>query len=130
MSIEWNEKYRIGNDAIDEQHKELFSIANRFLSATDKESQRNIAVELRQYTKEHFGKEESLMHVVSYPFTATHQGQHEALLAKLSEIEERLESGELFQADLESFINHWLVNHMVASDAPLIVYVKRHSLAM
>jgi hemerythrin len=35
ISIEWDEKYRIGNEAIDEEHRELFGIANRFLKATD-----------------------------------------------------------------------------------------------
>ena len=45
MSIEWDEKYLIGNDAIDEEHRELFGIANRFLNATGTEETRAAALD-------------------------------------------------------------------------------------
>jgi hemerythrin len=126
MSIEWDEKYRIGNDEIDEEHKELFRIAKRFLEATDKESKRTAAAALRDYTKEHFLHEEMLMHEVGYPLTASHLKLHEDLIAKLGAIEEKIEQDQLYQTELEQFINHWFIKHMAALDAPLVVYVKKH----
>jgi hemerythrin-like metal-binding protein len=126
MTIEWNDKYRIGDKAIDDEHIELFRIAARFLAATTKDSRQNSAMELRLYTQEHFGHEEVLMHDVSYPFTATHLRQHEELIGKLRSIEEKLAKGTLFKSELEEFINYWLVKHMAAVDAPLVVYVKKY----
>jgi hemerythrin-like metal-binding protein len=126
MSIEWDEKYRIGNEAIDEEHKELFRIASRFLVANDKESKRTAAAELRKYTKEHFRHEELLMHEVGYPLTATHMKLHDDLISKLGAIEEKIEQNQLYQSELEEFINYWFIKHMAAMDAPLVVYVKKH----
>jgi hemerythrin len=126
MAIEWNDKYRIGNDAIDEEHKELFRIAIRFLEATGIDAKRACAGELRAYTKEHFRREEILMHEVGYPLTATHQMLHTDLISKLGAVEASIERGELHQPELEEFINFWFIKHMAAVDAPLVVYVKRY----
>jgi hemerythrin-like metal-binding protein len=126
MSIEWDEKYRIGNKAIDEEHRELFSIANRFLQATGIEETRAAALELRLYTKDHFRHEEVLMREVSYPLTATHLRLHADLISKLDVIEAKIQNGELHQVEIEEFINYWFIKHMAAMDAPLVVYVKRY----
>jgi hemerythrin-like metal-binding protein len=125
MSIEWDEKYRIGNKAIDEEHRELFGIANRFLQTTGIEETRAAALELRLYTKDHFRHEEVLMREVGYPLTATHLRLHEDLISKLGAIEAKIQNGELHQVEIEEFINYWFIKHMAAVDAPLVVYVKR-----
>ena len=83
MAIEWDERYRIGDQTIDEEHQELFQIAGRFLNATSQESRRATAAELRSYTKKHFSHEEMLMHDVGYPFIATHVKLHDNLIARL-----------------------------------------------
>ena len=126
MSIEWSDKYCIGNEAIDEEHKGLFRIANRFLEATGVDAKRASAAELRSYTKEHFRHEEILMHEVGYPLTATHRMLHADLISKLSAVEASIERGELHHPELEEFINFWFIKHMAAVDAPLVVYVKRY----
>lgn len=130
MSFEWNDKYLIGNEAIDAEHKELFRIANKFLNATDTEGQRTSAKELRIYTKEHFRHEELLMHEVGYPLTATHLALHVDLISKLSAIEAKIDSDALHQPELEEFINYWFIKHMAAADAPLVVYVKRYQASL
>jgi hemerythrin len=126
MSIEWSDKYRIGNDAIDGEHKELFNIANRFLNASDTGAQLAAALELRDYTSEHFRHEELLMREVGYPLTATHLRLHTDLLSKLGEIEIKIKLDNLKLSDIENFINYWFIKHMAAVDAPLVVYVKRY----
>ena len=126
MSIEWNERYRIGNEAIDEEHKVLFRIASKFLEAKSNEAKLASVAELRKYTKEHFRHEEILMHEVGYPLTATHLTLHVDLISKLGAIESKIERGELQQTELEEFINFWFIKHMAAVDAPLAVYVKRY----
>ena len=40
MSIEWNDKYNVGDTGIDGEHIELFRIANGFLNASGQEAQR------------------------------------------------------------------------------------------
>lgn len=129
MSIEWNDKYTVGDTGIDGEHMELFRIANGFLKATGQEAQRKSALELRMYTKTHFWHEEMLMHDIDYPFIATHLKMHENLISQLGEIEQKIESGELYQEGLKEFINYWFVKHMATVDVPLVVYVKKHKVA-
>jgi hemerythrin len=35
MNIEWKDSYRIGDEAIDRQHRELFGLANAMFAAAD-----------------------------------------------------------------------------------------------
>jgi hemerythrin-like metal-binding protein len=81
---------------------------------------------MRSYTKEHFWHEEDLMHEVGYPLSATHLRLHTELIKKLDAIGEKIEHGDLFQPELEEFINFWFIKHMATLDASLVVYVRKH----
>jgi hemerythrin-like metal-binding protein len=126
MSFEWTDKYQIGDKAIDNDHRELFLIAHRLLRAADQESQRASASELRATTKAHLWQEELLMREVGYPLTETHLGLHSELIKRLVAFEENIDRGELFQSELVEFINFWFTIHIAMSDAPLVVYVRKH----
>ena len=61
MTIEWKDSYKIGNTAIDAQHKVWFARINSFLEATDRKSLQYCEVMMNQYTREHLKYEEQLM---------------------------------------------------------------------
>lgn len=125
MPIEWSEKYSVGHKEIDDQHQELFRLAAVFLEAQGKESQKASSKAFHQYTQDHFWHEENIMHEVKYPFTATHLRQHQDLLEKLRAIDLKIDANALYGADLEVFINHWLLEHIAKIDSQLVVYVRR-----
>lgn len=70
---EWDERYRIGEPVIDEQHHGLFQICWRIIEIfQNKDQERNQravteAVKyLKNYTMEHFAQEEAYQQAIGY----------------------------------------------------------------
>ena len=127
MTLQWQDRYKIGDNKIDAEHQYWFRLANNFLTAIDKQSMSASGEVFAQYTEHHFFHEEVLMHDLAYPFIATHIKEHERLVNTLSKI---LDIGRdsLSKEELEDFVAYWLVKHITDYDAPFTVYVKRNCL--
>ncbi len=124
MTIEWKDSYKIGNAAIDAQHKVWFARINSFLEATDRESLLYCEVMMNQYTREHLKYEEPLMREIQYPDIDSHLQQHRELLTKLSEIEAQIANDILDTLQWTSFLSDWLLNHIRVYDTRLSAFVK------
>ena len=122
--IAWNDKYRIGDAAIDEQHEEIFLRAADVIAASTRDGQAMCAMRLYQYAVTHFSHEEELMFRLRYPEIEDHLRQHEQLLTRLREIMRTIAKDCMVKADLESFISRWLLDHIAHVDARLAAYVK------
>lgn len=123
MSLQWNDRYKIGDEEIDAQHQQLFRLVNTVLAAKDKETLTACAMALFQYTREHFAHEEQLMKRLQYPAMAGHLAQHESLITRLSEVAARIANGTLDHRVLEAFLSDWLLNHIATSDVKLAAYI-------
>ncbi len=75
--IEWKDRYKIGDAAIDEQHQELFRRAAYVIAATSPEGQALCAMRLYQYMRVHLSHEEEVMRRVQYPDIDEHVKQHQ-----------------------------------------------------
>lgn len=129
MTIEWNDRYKIGHADIDAQHQELFRLANQFFAACDKAGLTQGAMSFFKYTREHFAHEEQLMAELHYPDRQAHVDQHNDLISALGTIATSIAKNTLDKADLESFLSGWLSNHIGASDASLAAFVQRQQAA-
>ncbi|MBI5307973.1 MAG: hemerythrin family protein [Planctomycetes bacterium] len=80
MLFVWDKGLEIGNDEIDNQHKEIFKRVNKLLSAMadgrGKETIGNLIAFLTEYVAIHFNAEEALMRKHSYTDYLQHQMQH------------------------------------------------------
>lgn len=124
MTIEWKDSYKIGNAAIDAQHKVWFARISSFLEATDRESLQHCEVMMNQYTRVHLKFEEQLMRDIQYPDIDSHLQQHQELLTKLSEIQAQIDGGTLDTAQWTAFLSDWLLNHIRVYDTKLAAFVK------
>lgn len=124
MTIEWKDSYKIGNAAIDAQHKVWFARINSFLEATDHESLRYCEVLMNQYTREHLKYEEQLMRDIHYPEINSHLQQHQELLTKLSDIKAQIDKNTLDISQWTTFLSDWLLNHIRVYDTRLAAFVK------
>ncbi len=86
MSLSWKDKFLVGHQGIDAQHKALFEWAGSLLSAGSREMQVMVAKGLYDHTLTHFDFEERIMVKAEYPDTESHIVQHKALLKRLTEI--------------------------------------------
>lgn len=123
MTIRWIDAYRIGHEQIDAEHQKLFKLVNQFLLADDKGSLTLNAMGMFKYTREHFTREEDLMRELGYPGTREHVRQHNDLLTRLNGIAENIANDTLDKPNLESFLSHWLLNHIGSADAELAGYI-------
>ena len=117
--LEWKDSYKIGDQAIDEQHRELFKRAAYLLAATSHEGQVIAAMRLFQYMRTHLSHEEELMRRLQYPDVDSHTREHHALMVRLNSISLKIANESLVKADLEEFIGDWFLNHMETADTEL-----------
>ena len=120
---EFGQKFLVGVEQIDREHRKLFDIAARTydsLGASDAVGQallQDAVAELIDYTATHFANEEGIMTEAGYPGLAIHRDQHRHLLARVRDMEMRVEIEDATVAvDLTHFLYRWLVDHIESSD--------------
>lgn len=117
----WNKKYESGNASIDDQHRELFEIANNLLDAMHDGKGKGVLMELTDsllnHTKFHFSSEEALLDAWGHPQTESHKKYHQRLLEKALDLREKLEQGSLMYHDVFTFfVNDLVLQHIVEED--------------
>lgn len=123
--FEWNDDYLVGMTAIDEQHKQLFRLAERFHDAVAANKGRAMLDELLdalvRYTSGHFQVEKRLMTADRYPEREQHLDQHRDLRERLLNSLERFEAGETVTIQLLQFMSR-LTSHITSTDRRLGEY--------
>jgi hemerythrin len=88
--LRWNESLLIGFAEIDEQHRQLFEQANRFLTSVESgppwNELENLFWCLEGTSRYHFEEEERLMRWLRYPNLLEHSREHSSFLRQLGEI--------------------------------------------
>lgn len=131
--IVWNDSFVTGVDEIDQQHRILvnsLNAANAKLTAnTNLELLDQISRDLLSYALYHFETEEELMQEYGYAeqdssAAQTHLEQHRSFSSKVVAVREGLKVGTLIsREDLLSFLNDWLVNHILNTDKKLGAFI-------
>lgn len=125
----WQDQYRLGDDDIDEQHKDLFELANKLVASSNKnELNANIQL-LYQHVKAHFAAEEALMKDIAFHGYKGHEKEHQLMLEKLTAINHKINNNNWQQTDVEDFVDKW-AKHIVNSDMKLDAYVKKESVRL
>ncbi len=123
--IQWKDDYCTGIAPIDEQHKELFSIANRIYDLLkndlipDKyDSIVAIISELQNYTRYHFKTEEDYMQRINYRRFLSQKAAHNEFLAKMDAIDlGKIDNSQnQYLIEILDFVLDWLAGHIVKAD--------------
>ncbi len=117
--IEWKDRYKIGDQEIDEQHRELFKRAVYVLAATSHEGQVISAMRLFQYMRTHLSHEEELMRRLQYPKFKVHAQEHQEMLRRLNVVMVKIAHEDLVKTDLEELLGDWFMAHMETADTEL-----------
>lgn len=122
---EMKKEYYIGIEHVDEQHKRLFEIANEAYNLLKNEFIPDkydhvvrLIQELADYAEVHFADEEAYMEQMKYKRILSQKVEHAEFMDKirridLSDVDENQEGVIL---DLLSFLNDWLVHHILEKD--------------
>lgn len=129
----WNDSYSVHVHQFDAQHKKLFDIINALADAMrvgqGEDVIREVVGQLAIYTRTHFLQEEVAMRQTGYPALASHQEQHNKLMADVEKYKTELDEGRKPNlVALLNFLQNWLVQHIQKSDQQYADHMNAHGL--
>jgi len=125
MKLVWSEALSVGHRGIDQDHRELFALVNRFTAAADPATARQALIEVDSYARAHFAREEQLMEVAGFAGLAEHRASHAALLADIK----RLLLADLPHGgarrpgtvvrEVAALLKGWIFDHVMSEDVQM-----------
>lgn len=132
----FTEKYMVGIDLIDNEHRRLFEIiadVDKVIHAEllhDKYDEiMRLLGELKDYTEFHFNDEEALMERIHYPNLDFQRRAHNAFIERLveinlSELDDMDDNQQEYLLELMAYLQNWLINHILKADKLIGEYQK------
>ena len=132
VRIPWHDRYKVGIETIDNQHRHLFDIADTLYAAITSDvppteaAVKDLLDQCADYVKLHFSHEECLMNDSQYPDSSDHKKAHRAFTdAVKNAIKDFSEGKEVNLVELYAFIADWLVEHIILVDRSLGAYLNK-----
>ena len=132
MAYLWSKDLEIGNQMIDNQHKQLIEALNNLLeacsSAKGQETLNKTMNFLVDYTVKHFADEEKLQIQYKYPDYENHKKLHDNFKKVVSELAVQLKNeGATISlvTKVNSQIGSWLRNHIKKEDIKIAEFIKK-----
>lgn len=129
--MNWEEKYQMGVERIDSQHRQLFSVARqiyKLFKDGESEKQKFACQEgvkfLKSHLVKHYADEEAYMQEINYTNRVEHKQLHDNMLYHmLPAIEKELEESAYSDESIQKFIGlclGWLINHIAGEDMAIV----------
>jgi len=122
MQLKWSEKYSVGNEIIDVQHKMLFTIVNQLskhiIADDGLEKIEETLEKMSIYAKMHFRTEEDLLFKLNYKELTKHKVLHERFKKEIFRAAKEVISKKRMDTVVEvhKFLQSWLTNHILDED--------------
>ena len=122
---EWNKRFNIGVDSIDNAHRKLFSIVRKLVYLDKKENNGQWACAegikyFKSYAIEHFTDEEAYMQSIGYKGYEMHKRLHDEMRYKtLPALEKDLTKSNYSEESIHHFLGiclGWLAAHIMIED--------------
>jgi hemerythrin-like metal-binding protein len=127
MSLVWSPDLLLGNTQIDEQHKRIFQILAKLISAIADDKGHDevggVLATASVFVAAHFKMEEDLMAQFDYPDLAAHRKAHEAVRVQVERLVDQYHGGGLDPLELVNFMELWLQEHVQREDRPLAEFL-------
>jgi hemerythrin len=119
--VRWEDRYLLGQEQIDSEHRSLFTLINEFYDAYMDDHDRSRVVvlfnRLVDYAQKHFTHEEQLMLESGYADLDAHRLHHERLFEQIFRLNERLQNRAVNpEHDTVKFLRTWLSDHIIHED--------------
>lgn len=130
-AIEWDERYSVGVEELDVQHRQLFRMINTLFEApnVEVESQTisDLLSDMKEYTSCHFEAEEEYMAECGYPDIAAHILEHDYFRRKVEDLcSDTMAHRKGVSADILQFLYEWLSAHILSCDKKYAALVSSH----
>ena len=111
----WQDSYLFGEPRVDQQHRELFDLANRLVESSSKADLIENHMYLYRHVRNHFQEEERFMKKNSYPDFTEHLEFHNQMLDELNKVSESINLDAWTHQDILMFMREW-IDHIVKQD--------------
>lgn len=121
----WDERYNVGVDLIDREHKKLFGILNKLFDLRYREEKSRFACQeavkyFKDHAIQHFTDEENYMMSINYTGLQTHRRIHKDFRERmLPALENELELTHFSETSIQHFLGvcaGWLIGHTLIED--------------
>ncbi|HHH40140.1 MAG TPA: bacteriohemerythrin [Sedimenticola sp.] len=131
--LQWKDSYSVGIQVLDDDHKKLIDLLNKFQLAYDyhtgEEFERQALDALVEYTRYHFEREEKIMEENGYPDLEAHRAQHRAMIAEVEKfIEEYKNQGHNALDGVANYLKGWLIHHINGTDKQYAPFLREKGL--
>ena len=131
----WKEKYKIGVELIDSQHKELFNRVYDFLRTVQNKGDWNEKLDkvketmsfMEEYVVVHFNDEEAYQDKIAYPGRDMHKQVHADFRATINNYVEIFNTQGFNEELVQEFgakLMTWLIMHVGKADKKIAEYVE------
>jgi len=129
--IAWNDSYILGDDKVDEQHRQLFSLLSGLVAScmdgSGAEKLQETLDFLVGYTVQHFNDEEAWQIEHDFPDYLRHKQKHEdfkvTVLGLVAKFKENGSSEEL-SMDVNKIVVRWLIQHINGEDRKIAEHIR------
>lgn len=130
LLVRWDDQFLLGDDVIDEQHRQIFEMFNRvYRSLLVKPGglmPLALAEEMRDLMVAHFKAEEAYMIRIGYPEFKEHKKCHKGLLKRSESLLEGLSKGFVsLDISVVHILRDWVFGHVLLEDKELIKWAQR-----
>ena len=131
--MEWSDRYLLGHQEVDAQHKHLFKMLNQLHQAIvdgdDQSAVGKIIAELGDFTLAHFATEEQLFFEQQYPQYEEHKQEHDRLAREALKIQEHFQSKQITASfELLDFFSDCVKRHTTDYDLQYVNFVRDREL--
>lgn len=131
VHLSWHDAYLSGHEGIDEQHRNLFRIANELLEAVlsrrPKDEVAGCVTRLMDAIVEHFLDEEAILAEIGFPALQSHAAEHTWLIEKGRALAKEFEDGSLAVGRLFQYLAYDVVAlHILGADREYFPLIKTH----
>ncbi len=120
--IIWNNNYSVGNELMDNQHKQIIKMINALVDNYDSlnassDQLHDLFNNMTDYFRVHFKDEEKLLEVINFPDWKTHKKLHLDYIDKTVDLnfDLMLKKDDISNTMMQ-FLIHWWKNHILIDD--------------
>lgn len=128
--IEWNESLSVDIPEIDELQKKVFELLDGLVNRHEHyedgpKDAAGMVVELTEYSRYYFSKEEAYLRKCGYPDIDCHSKEHRQFIKNTINLRRQVaEDKKNLSYESVSFLRDWLVNHISHSDRTYIPFIR------
>jgi hemerythrin len=125
--LKWDQKYELGNEKIDLEHRLFLGLIVDFHDAATQGASKDklirILNEICKYGEFHFVSEENIMADYHYPEQKHHAQLHRMLLAEVNDKFSRFKLDDMGADEVFEFLFEWFAFHTSTEDKKLVGYI-------